>query len=107
MAMSPALRNKLSAGVVGLILARASAQQILDQFLDEKEGNSLTAYAERDRRMAEAATRINWLEAAQQDGDISADEEAELTALRVYRTTLRRLDLSVAPDINWPVRPGT
>lgn len=64
------------------------------------------AAAERDRRMAEATTRINWLEAAQQDGDISADEEAELTALRAYRTTLRRLDLSVAPDINWPVRPG-
>ncbi|MDM3157332.1 MULTISPECIES: tail fiber assembly protein [Citrobacter] len=63
------------------------------------------AASERDRRMAEATTRINWLEAAQQDGDISADEEAELTALRAYRTTLRRLDLSVAPDINWPVRP--
>ncbi|EEB2035571.1 lysozyme, partial [Salmonella enterica] len=44
MAMPPKLRNKLSAAVVGLILAGASAPVILDQFLDEKEGNSLTAY---------------------------------------------------------------
>ncbi len=44
MAMSPKLKNKLSAAVVGLILAGASAPVILDQFLDEKEGNSLTAY---------------------------------------------------------------
>ena len=44
MAMPPKLKNKLSAVVVGLILAGASAPVILDQFLDEKEGNSLTAY---------------------------------------------------------------
>ena len=44
MAMSPKLKNKLSAAVVGLILAGASASVILDQFLDEKEGNSLKAY---------------------------------------------------------------
>ncbi len=39
-----ASRNKLSAAVLGLILAGASASVILDQFLNEKEGNSLTAY---------------------------------------------------------------
>lgn len=44
MVMSPKLKNKLSAAVVGLILAGASAPVILDQFLDEKEGNSTTAY---------------------------------------------------------------
>ncbi|SUX72702.1 phage lysozyme [Citrobacter freundii] len=44
MAMPPKLKNKLSAAVVGLILAGASAPVILDQFLNEKEGNSLTAY---------------------------------------------------------------
>lgn len=37
-------KTKLSAAVLGLILAGASAPQILDQFLNEKEGNSLTAY---------------------------------------------------------------
>ncbi|EGT0678932.1 tail fiber assembly protein [Citrobacter braakii] len=34
--------------------------------------------------------------------DISASEETELAALRSYRTELRRIDLSSAPDINWP-----
>ncbi|WP_407084811.1 lysozyme [Pluralibacter gergoviae] len=37
-------RNKLSAAVLGLVLAGAPASVILDQFLNEKEGNSLTAY---------------------------------------------------------------
>lgn len=37
-------RTKLSAAVLGLVLAGAPASVILDQFLDEKEGNSLTAY---------------------------------------------------------------
>ena len=60
------------------------------------------AEVERDRRMAEMTARIDWLEAAQKDGDISAEEEIELTALRAKRTKLRRLDLSSAPDINWP-----
>lgn len=37
-------RTKLSAAVLGLVLAGAPASVILDQFLNEKEGNSLTAY---------------------------------------------------------------
>lgn len=37
-------RSKLSAAVLGLVLAGAPASVILDQFLNEKEGNSLTAY---------------------------------------------------------------
>lgn len=66
------------------------------------------AIAERDSRMAEITTRINWLEDAQKDGDISATEETELSALRACRTTLRRLELSHITDevsyhaINWP-----
>lgn len=60
------------------------------------------AEAERDRRMVEITARIDWLEAAQKDGDISTEEETELAALRASRTKLRRLDLSSAPDINWP-----
>ena len=69
------------------------------------------AVAERDNRMDEATKRINWLEAAHEDGDINAEEEAELTALRAYRTALRRLDFSNVTDkesysaINWPEKP--
>ncbi|MBF4536220.1 tail fiber assembly protein, partial [Salmonella enterica subsp. enterica] len=46
--------------------------------------------------------KINQLVEAQDDGDITAAELSELTALREYRTKLRRLALDVAPDINWP-----
>lgn len=66
------------------------------------------AVAERDIRMAEATKRINWLEAAQEDGDITAEEDSELTALRTYRSEIRRLDLSHIIDkesydaISWP-----
>ncbi|EOZ9155382.1 tail fiber assembly protein [Citrobacter freundii] len=69
------------------------------------------AVAERDNRMAEATKRINWLEAAQEDGDITNEEETELSALRSYRTELRRLDLSHITDtesydgIEWPNKP--
>ncbi|HFP9305147.1 lysozyme [Raoultella planticola] len=37
-------RAKLSAAMLALIAAGASAPTLMDQFLDEKEGNSLTAY---------------------------------------------------------------
>lgn len=69
------------------------------------------AVAERDSRMTEATKRINWLEAAQEDGDITDEEDAELTALRAYRTALRRLDFSDVTNqesynaINWPPVP--
>ncbi|MGV4304815.1 MULTISPECIES: tail fiber assembly protein [Citrobacter freundii complex] len=72
-------------------------QQIRDYLAD--------AETERNSRMNEATVRINWLEDAQKDGDISAEEAAELAELRAYRTALRRLDLSAAPKINWPDAP--
>ncbi|EIX7373849.1 tail fiber assembly protein [Citrobacter freundii] len=72
-------------------------QQIRDYMAD--------AETERNSRMNEATERINWLEDAQKDSDISSDEETELATLRAYRTALRRLDLSTAPDINWPEVP--
>lgn len=38
------LAKKLSPAVISLILAGASAPVLMDQFLNEKEGNSLTSY---------------------------------------------------------------
>lgn len=38
------LKTKVSAAVLALVVGGASAPKILDQFLDEKEGNSLSAY---------------------------------------------------------------
>ncbi|ECK6151149.1 phage tail protein [Salmonella enterica] len=81
----------------------------------DAEGNPVLAPAlidyvaiaadERDKLMASATARINQLVEAQDDDDITAAELSELTALREYRTKLRRLALDVAPDINWPVPP--
>ncbi|AYL46106.1 tail fiber assembly protein [Citrobacter freundii] len=76
-----------------------------DGKLQQIRDHLANAEAERNTRMAEVTTRIDWLEDAQKDGDISADEETELATLRVYRTALRRLDLTTAPDINWPEVP--
>ncbi|EKK2771508.1 lysozyme, partial [Escherichia coli] len=42
--MSQKVRYGLSAAVLALIAAGASAPDILDQFLDEKEGNHTTSY---------------------------------------------------------------
>lgn len=76
-----------------------------DGKLQQIRNHLAVAEAERDSRMADVTTRIDWLEDAQKDGDISSDEETELATLRAYRTALRRLDLSTAPDINWPEVP--
>lgn len=38
------LKTKLSAAMLALIAAGASAPVLMDQFLNEKEGNSLTSY---------------------------------------------------------------
>ncbi|MGS2860826.1 lysozyme, partial [Escherichia coli] len=42
--MSRKLHYGLSVAVLALIATGASAPEILDQFLDEKEGNHTTAY---------------------------------------------------------------
>ncbi|MGB3253698.1 tail fiber assembly protein [Buttiauxella gaviniae] len=63
------------------------------------------ATQQRDSEMTATTLRITALTQAQEDDDITLDEETELAALREYRTSLRRLDLSVAPDIDWPVAP--
>ena len=42
--MNAKIKYGLSAAVLALIGAGASAPEILDQFLDEKEGNHTTAY---------------------------------------------------------------
>lgn len=64
------------------------------------------ATSRRTTLMAEVSARIAALTEAQDDGDITSDELTELEALRECRIALRRLDLSTAPDISWPVIPA-
>lgn len=60
------------------------------------------ASAQRDQKMSVITLRITALVEAQDDGDITQDELEELAKLRADRVALRRLDLSSAPDIEWP-----
>ncbi|HDW0119033.1 TPA: tail fiber assembly protein [Enterobacter asburiae] len=46
--------------------------------------------------------KIDLLVSAEDDGDITDEEKAILARLREYRSALRRLDLSKAPDVQWP-----
>lgn len=55
-------RAKLSAAMLGLIAAGASAPVLMDQFLNEKEGNSLTAYRDGSQgiwTICRGATRVD------------------------------------------------
>ncbi|EAM1083496.1 phage tail protein [Salmonella enterica] len=63
------------------------------------------ATIERDKRMSVVTAMISQRVDAQDDGDITDDELTELSELREYRAKLRRLDLTSAPDINWPEVP--
>lgn len=66
-------KTKLSAAVLGLVLAGAPASVILDKFLDEKEGNSLTAYKDgsgiwticRGATMVDGKTVVNGMKLTQ------------------------------------------
>ena len=46
------------------------------------------------------------LQQAREDDDITAAESEALTALTGYRRELRRLDVSNAPNIQWPTPPA-
>lgn len=69
---------------------------------DPETDFTAVAVQRRDSEMALASARINALTDAQDDGDITPEEVEELAALREKRTRLRRLDLTTAPDIDWP-----
>lgn len=61
---------------------------------------------EKLRKLTDDATRtMQPLIQAEEDGDLTDDESEKLRALRQYRTELRRLDVSNAPDIQWPSMP--
>lgn len=61
------------------------------------------AEIQRTALMAEATAKIDYYAAAQEDNDITETELAAFSALKKYRAELRRLDISAAPDITWPV----
>lgn len=60
---------------------------------------SAIAMRMREEEMTELSSRITTLAEAQDDGDISEDELAELMELRAKRSALRRLNLTSEPDV--------
>ncbi|EAB8055728.1 phage tail protein [Salmonella enterica subsp. enterica serovar Agona] len=94
------LMNGQSAGKV--VSADSKGRPILNDMLIDYVA---LATAERERRMSTVTARINELVEAQEDGDITDNELAELADLREVRTRLRRLDLTNAPHIEWPEVP--
>lgn len=63
------------------------------------------AEATKSTRLGEASEKIAWLQDAVDVGLATNDEIAALTAWKKYRVQLSRIDVSTAPDINWPLKP--
>lgn len=69
-----------------------------------KEQHIAEAEQQKQSLLSEAAEAIAPLQDAV-DLDIATDEEvAQLTAWKKYRVLLNRIDTSLAPDIDWPIK---
>ncbi|AVV37364.1 tail fiber assembly protein [Pantoea vagans] len=66
----------------------------------------LIAYSNRLSLMGKASDVIAPLQDAVDLGDSTPYEDALLKNWKQYRVALNRLDLSTAPDIQWPKIPG-
>lgn len=64
-----------------------------------------TAKLERQSLLNEASDAIAPLRDAEELGIATEDELAALTLWKRYRVMLNRLDISSAPDIEWPEKP--
>lgn len=62
----------------------------------------IIATTRRGSEMKAAGKRIAALVELLEDGDITDEEQAELAALREYRSALRRIDID---NPEWPIRP--
>lgn len=63
------------------------------------------AEAKKQRLMAEATVEMAPLQDADDIGEATDEELSQLKAWEKYRVTLNRVDTSLAPDIDWPVKP--
>ncbi|XGI81203.1 tail fiber assembly protein [Enterobacter hormaechei] len=90
----------------------------LPEYIDVKEPwfvNLETLFVYRDEKSLAEITKKNRIDdvslamlpliQAEEDNDLTEDESEKLKAYRQYRTELRRLDISNAPNIQWPSIP--
>ncbi|QXX84623.1 tail fiber assembly protein [Providencia sp. R33] len=73
----------------------------------EAQKAALVTQAEQEKaqRLDEANSTITYLQDAIEVGLDDDDYQAKLKAWKRYRVYLNRVDTSLAPDIDWPVKP--
>ncbi|EPL1955198.1 tail fiber assembly protein [Citrobacter freundii] len=71
-----------------------------------KEELIAQAGEEKALRISEASTKISPFQDAADLGIATEEEVVQLTEWKKYRVLLNRVDISEAPDINWPEKPA-
>lgn len=71
----------------------------------QKSGQMLEAEQQKSAFLAEAQSTISLWQTELQLGIISDDDKASLIAWLKYIQALNAVDTSIAPDIEWPVKP--
>ncbi|QZY66466.1 tail fiber assembly protein [Providencia rettgeri] len=88
-------------------MKKMSAKEV-DAYLNPPVSKEqLIAEAEQQKQsfLAEANSAIAPLQDAVDLGMTTDEEKAKLTSWKTYRVLLNRVDTSLAPDIDWPVKP--
>ncbi|MEG0433401.1 MAG: tail fiber assembly protein [Morganella sp. (in: enterobacteria)] len=100
--------EQISGGFVrdGLVkISEKEADKLLAPPPPTKEQLIEQAEAKKQRLMAEATVLMAPLQDADDIGEATDEESAQLKAWKKYRVALNRVDTSTAPDIDWPVKP--
>ncbi|QDW33625.1 tail fiber assembly protein [Yersinia sp. KBS0713] len=82
----------------------SGAKWVTDKVL-QKAAATQEAEEKKTRLLNTAAVKIAPLQDAVDTSMASDDESALLTAWKTYRVLLNRIDISKAPDIEWPIMP--
>jgi len=70
-----------------------------------KENYSFKLESQREALIAKATSKMTYLLQAKEDGDITNEEDAYLTAMKDYRAALRRMELQGGQSVDWPTEP--
>ncbi|MEM7982116.1 tail fiber assembly protein [Morganella morganii] len=100
--------DQVSGGFVreGLVkITEKEADKLIAPPPPTKEQLIEQAEAKKQRLMAEATVEMAPLQDADDIGEATDEELSQLKAWKKYRVTLNRVDTSLAPDIDWPVKP--
>lgn len=83
----------------------SGSPELVDEFPLAHTELVAIAKGQRSEFLATANTEIAWRQDALDAGIATEDETATLAAWRKYRVLLMRVDVSMAPEINWPEPP--